>query len=68
MGEAIENYREALRLNADNPEANFNLGMALLREGKREEARSRLTEALRLKPDYAEARMRLEVLNRQPGP
>ena len=55
----MDNYREALRLNADNPEAQFNLGLALLHEGKREDAAAHLAEALRLKPDYAEARRQL---------
>ena len=53
-------------MNADNPEANFNLGMALLHEGKREEAKTNFAEALRLKPDYAEARKQFELLARRP--
>ena len=66
--EAIGHYREALRLNADNPEAHFNLALALLRQGKREDAAAHLTEALRLKPDYAEARTQLNSLMAQPQP
>jgi tetratricopeptide (TPR) repeat protein len=45
---AIGHYREALRLNADNPEAHFNLALALLRQNNRYEAVAHLTEALRL--------------------
>ena len=55
-------YREALRLNADNPEAHFNLALALLNQNDREDALTHLTEALRLKPDYKEARIQLNSL------
>jgi thioredoxin-like negative regulator of GroEL len=57
-----------LRLNADNPEAQFNLALALLHQNKREEAVAHLTEALRLKPDYPEARTQLNSLLGRPQP
>jgi tetratricopeptide (TPR) repeat protein len=41
---AIGHYREALRLNADNPEAHFNLALALLRQNNRDEAVAHLTD------------------------
>ena len=68
MEAAIGHYREALRLNTDNPEAHYNLALALLRQGKREEAVAHLREALRLKPDYAAAQAQLKSLMGQPQP
>jgi Flp pilus assembly protein TadD len=52
-----------LELNANNPEAHFNLGYALSRLGRIDEARLHFAEALRLKPNYTEARKQLEMLN-----
>ena len=68
MEEAIGRSQAALRLNADNPEAHFNLALALLRQGKRSDATAHLTEALRLKPDYTEARTQLTSLIGRPSP
>ena len=65
---AIEHYGQALRLNADNPEAHFNLALALWRQGKRDEAMAHLREALRLKPDYAEAQAQLKSMLGRPQP
>ena len=60
--EAIAHYREALKLGLNGPQIRFNLGMALAMNGQREEARAELAEALRLKPDYAEAQRELQRL------
>jgi spermidine synthase len=43
------------RLKAHQAEADYNLGTALLAEGKHEEAISHYKRAIKLKPDYAEA-------------
>jgi len=61
--EALPHYRAALRLKAKNPEAHFNLGMALVRLSKRNEAELHFKEALRLKPDYEQAQRQLESLH-----
>ncbi len=66
--EATEHYRQALRLNTDNPEAHFNLALALLSQGKRDEATAHLTEAVRLKPDYKAAQTQLKSLLASPHP
>jgi len=50
-------------LKTDNPEAHFNLGIALARQGRRQEAATHYAEALRLKPDYAEAKRQLETIS-----
>jgi tetratricopeptide (TPR) repeat protein len=61
--EAINHYQEALRLNANNPEAHFNLAFALLRANQKAEAAAHLAEGLRLNPNNADARRQLEVLS-----
>ncbi len=52
---AITEYREAIRLKPDYPEAHSNLGDALDEKGDRDGAIAEEREAIRLKPDFAEA-------------
>jgi tetratricopeptide (TPR) repeat protein len=60
LGQAIEGYREALRLFPRQPVAHNNLGAALARSGRAEEAIAHYREALRLRPRYATAQRNLE--------
>ena len=53
--EAVQVLTEALRLNAEDEDVHYNLGLALARLGKVEEAIREYREALRIFPDYAEA-------------
>lgn len=53
--EAVEILAEAARLNPENDDIHYNLGLALTREGKTEEAIKQYEEALRIFPDYVEA-------------
>jgi len=53
--EAIEAYREALRLKPDFTPAWYNLGVSYRELGRYQEAIAALREALRLKPDFAYA-------------
>ncbi|MBM4299996.1 MAG: serine protease [Deltaproteobacteria bacterium] len=53
--EAIEAYREALRLKPDFADAWNNLGVSYEKMGRYREAFEAFREALRLKPDYASA-------------
>jgi Flp pilus assembly protein TadD len=55
LPEAIAEYREALQLKPDYPEAHNNLGNALAGQGNLEAAIAEYREALQLKPDYPEA-------------
>ena len=57
--EAIEEYRQALRINRDYAEAYNNLGSALLLIGRTSEAIDQFEEALLINPDYAEAQNNL---------
>jgi tetratricopeptide (TPR) repeat protein len=45
------------------PEAHYNLALGCALQGKRDEAIAHLKEALRLKPDYPEAKQQLETLS-----
>jgi Flp pilus assembly protein TadD len=58
---AIPVLEQAARLSPRDPALRFNLGLALEKVDPRAAASS-YREALRLKPDYSEARVRLEIL------
>ena len=51
--EAIQAYREALRIDPANASANYNMGLALYRKGLFDEAIQAYREALRIKPESA---------------
>jgi tetratricopeptide (TPR) repeat protein len=55
VSDAIEHYKEALRLKPDYAEAHNNLGFALSQVGKTDEAIRQYAEALRIDPDDVEA-------------
>ena len=57
--EAIQQHREALRLNPEAPEAKFNLALDLERNGELDESISHFTDYLRLRPDDAPAHSQL---------
>jgi Flp pilus assembly protein TadD len=59
--EAVTQFREAVRLDPDFPDAHYNLGMLLLALDQPNEATTQLREVLRLKPDDAQVK---EVLRR----
>jgi tetratricopeptide (TPR) repeat protein len=53
--EAIENYRQAIQLNPNNPEALNDLGNALAAQGRLDEAIENYRKAIQLNPDYRDA-------------
>jgi len=61
---ARQELEAALRIDAARPSACFNLAVLSLREGRRDEARRLAETAIRLRPDYAQARDLLERLGR----
>lgn len=59
---AADLYRQVLELEPDLPEAEHNLGTALLLAGRMQEGESHVRRALELKPDYVLARCNLASL------
>jgi serine/threonine-protein kinase len=55
QGDAISEYRTAIRLKPDYAKAHINLGLALERSGSVNEAITEYRTAIQLKPDHAEA-------------
>src|SRR5262249_52657280 len=62
LEEAIGFYRAAVALRRDSPGARFNLAKALSAQKHLAEAEAQYREAIRLKPDYAEAHQTLGAL------
>ncbi|MFC1489058.1 tetratricopeptide repeat protein [Thermodesulfobacteriota bacterium] len=65
--EAIEHYREALRLRPNYVEAHNNLGNALAKQGLADEAIKQCREALRLNPNYEKAHNNLGSILAEQG-
>ena len=57
--EAMDHFRESLRLKPDQVEPRLDLGELLMKSGKTDEAVAVISEAVRLKPDNAIARYNL---------
>ena len=57
----------ALKINPGLAEARYGAGVALYNQGKMEEAAAGFREALRLKPDYADAQNNLRALSSRIG-
>ena len=53
--------RGAVTIDSNSPEIHNNLGVALARQGKLEEAIVHFTEALRLRPSYGQAQLKLQL-------
>ena len=59
---AVDLIRDAIKINRKHPAAHLHLGNALLEVGRGREAISHYEEAVRLRPDAADVRRRLEDL------
>ncbi len=64
---ALEHFQAAAKQDPTRADIPYSVGVLLLNEGRRPEAIARLREALRLDPNYAEARQLLNYLDRS-GP
>lgn len=60
---AAENYKEVISIDTNAYDAHFNLGVIYMDNFMIDEAYLEFSEALRLKPDYAEAKEKLESLS-----
>ena len=65
--EAMEHFKEAVRINPDYAEAHNNLGIALIGTGKLEEAISHYKEAIQIDPNYTEAHYNLAIAFEKAG-
>lgn len=68
LDRAVEEYREALRLDPDHLGAHINLGNALRVKGDLDGAVEQYREALRVAPDDETARQNLETVLRERAP
>jgi Flp pilus assembly protein TadD len=59
--EAVAEWKRALAIDAENPKAHTNLGIALWGAGARREGLAEFRKAVELRPGYAEARNNLGV-------
>ena len=62
LNEAEEAFRAAIARDGTNHRYHFNLGLALVRQGRGGEARPYFERALQLAPDFAPARDELRKL------
>jgi tetratricopeptide (TPR) repeat protein len=53
--EAIESYKQAIRIDPDVKEAHYNLGTVYIKSGKYQEAIESYKQAIRIDPDFADA-------------
>ncbi|SRR5579875_24262 len=67
LPDAVAEYRTALRIRPDYPEAYYSLGNALLRMGRLPEATAAFQSAVKLAPQYAEAHNNLGGVLLQSG-
>lgn len=59
--EAIENYREALRIGPDNPDSRINLGLLLLRGGEYKDAEEQFASSLKFRKGWAKSQQGLAM-------
>ncbi len=59
--DAIEDYKQAVKINTDYSEAYYNLGIACGKIGRRQDEIDAYKQAIRIKPDYAKAYCNLGV-------
>jgi Flp pilus assembly protein TadD len=67
LARALDEYRQAQRVNADRPESHLNLGLIAAAQGETAEAESAYRDAIRIDPEFAPAYVNLADLHRQLG-
>src|SRR5262245_8269902 len=63
VNEAVIEYRNALSADPRSPEAHYEFGMALLRQGDSRAGYRELVRAADLKPDFIKARYQVAVMH-----
>jgi Flp pilus assembly protein TadD len=64
--EAAAQFEEIVKASPNDPLAHANLGIALAKSGRREEAVAHLNQALQLRPNFPEAEAELRALTAPP--
>jgi tetratricopeptide (TPR) repeat protein len=67
LDEAIDHFRQSVRINPDYAEGHNNLGAALMLQGRLDEAVRAYREALRIEPDLRGAHFNLALVFRSQG-
>lgn len=62
LAKAVPLYREGLRICPDDDVAHYELGKVLQKLGRTEEARAEFEAAVKINPDFNDARRQLEAL------
>jgi tetratricopeptide (TPR) repeat protein len=60
--EAIEMYKQAIRINPTSPTAYYNIGIVYSKSGKYQEAREMYKQAIKIDPDYTKAHYNLGLI------
>ncbi len=66
MAEAEAAFREAVKRDGVDAQYAYNLGLALVRQGQKAQARPYFETAIRLEPRFPAARQRLAELDARP--
>jgi Flp pilus assembly protein TadD len=66
-GDAKDAFRKAIELDESYPEAYFNLGLLVAKDGQKEEAEKLLRKAIHLNPNSHQAHGRLGILLQELG-
>jgi cytochrome c-type biogenesis protein CcmH/NrfG len=61
--EAVSSYRKALQIEPGNAELHYNLGVVFAAQNETTNASQEFQEALRLKPDFDDAKQQLVLLS-----
>ncbi|MGD1041644.1 MAG: tetratricopeptide repeat protein [Sedimentisphaerales bacterium] len=59
--DAVESYKQAIRINPDYAEAHYNLGVACGKLGRRQDEIESYKQAIKIRPDYAKVYINLGV-------
>ena len=65
--DAIRNYRKALKIYPDESAVHYNMGMVYMRKNESNEAKDCFKKAMKLNPDFVEAKTEIEKMRKAQG-